>query len=185
LSSGYTVSMYVSPTELVAHSWRALVTKYDGYWFYATSGDGSCPAGDKPYGGFESAGTYQGLCSTSALPTNQWTYLTFKWDGATQEIYFGATLISSRSIGGSIAANPNALLIGNSPYIEGFKGFIDRLRIYNYAVPLTAGDNSCAAAPSITRDMNCRIATTTITIKLNVTTLKTGPARTRKFGPPS
>jgi hypothetical protein len=33
--------------------------------------------------------------------------------------------------------------------------------------------------------MNCRIATTTITIKLNVTTLKTGPARTRKFGPPS
>jgi hypothetical protein len=186
LTHGYTVSMYIAPTEIDTNTWRAILNRFSSYWFYATTGDNTCPFGNRPYGGYETDQGFESLCSNSPLVTGSWTYLTFRWDGVTQEVYFGTTLISSRAATGVIKPSSNPMMIGNSPFLdplEGFKGFMDRVRIYNYGIPLTAGKNTCGDTPSITRDMNCRISTTLIEIKLNLSSLKTGPGITRKHGP--
>ncbi|MCK4891121.1 MAG: LamG domain-containing protein, partial [Candidatus Pacebacteria bacterium] len=65
---------------------------------------------------------------TSSTISNSWNYITFIYNGTTEDIYLNGILKNSSAYSSSIDTNANNLLIGNN-----FTGQIDQVRIYDYA----------------------------------------------------
>lgn len=84
-----------------------------------------------------------------------WNFLVLTYDGSTIRFYNNAALIRSISASGSIADSFWDLRIGSYAFdgTNPFKGYVDELRIYNYALSITEIQNLYGAVtplPSIT-----------------------------------
>ncbi len=69
------------------------------------------------------------------LVLNKWQYITFTYDSGTWIFYYNGKEISSGSYSGSINFSSNAEIgdDGGSSWTNNFPGFIDEVKIYNYA----------------------------------------------------
>lgn len=75
----------------------------------------------------------------SVLNANQWTHVTYTWDGTTSKFYADGELVNSKT-----AADPsinqdrsNQVMIGGNIYVWGdsyFNGFLDEVRVYPYVI---------------------------------------------------
>jgi hypothetical protein len=74
--------------------------------------------------------------SSSDYPSDAWHSVVGTYDGSAQKLYVNGILDSSASVGGSIEANNEPLLIGKHRGCESqhFDGLIDDVRIYNRAL---------------------------------------------------
>jgi hypothetical protein len=72
---------------------------------------------------------------SAAYPSlNAWHHLADTYDGAAMKIYIDGVLANSQAQTGTIAANANALVLGNQTgFSEYFGGYADEVRVWNVA----------------------------------------------------
>ena len=75
------------------------------------------------------------VAGTSALPVNEWSYLTSTYDGAVQRLYLNGVKVAEKAQTGLVKDSRSPLRIGgNKIWGDYFHGFIDEVRIYNRAL---------------------------------------------------
>ncbi len=144
LTTAMTLEAWVNPST-VSSAWRDVLYKgNDNYYLEATSSHGS-----KPDAGLIAGGSYGDAYGTAALSANTWSFLTETYDGATLRLYVNGTQVAATAHTGAITTSTNQLQIGgDSLYGQYFKGLIDEVRVYNFAL----------SAAAIQTDMNTPIA---------------------------
>jgi len=200
LTQSFTISAWVQPSTLHT-DFRAIVHKNSDplaspYELYAST-TGVCGAG--AIAGFSNAngsnGLYDNACSPSPLQVNVWTHLAITYDGNNLQLYKNGALIATRSHIGYMEPSALTLQIGATEFGEYFQGQLDEIRLYNWAIPLTAGSNTVFAAacntaseissPSIVGDANCPIVAVAPPLALKIsagTTFKIGASAVNKLG---
>jgi len=77
--------------------------------------------------------TDYGASGTSSIKADIWQHLAVTWDGAIVKIYYNGRLDGTSLFSGQIATSTGSLIIGK--YLnQYFKGYIDEIRIYDYAL---------------------------------------------------
>ena len=77
--------------------------------------------------------TDYGASGTSSIRADIWQHLAVTWDGTIVKIYYNGRLEGTNLFSGQIATSTGSLIIGN--YLTTyFKGYIDEIRIYDYAL---------------------------------------------------
>jgi len=181
-TQSFTLSTWVQPS--VSHTdFRTVVSKNVDpvtgvgypYRLYATV-TGFC--GNGGYTGIVKTNgivgpDYSACSSTPPLAVGIWTHIALTYDNAAGQLklYKNGALITTTSATGYMEPTTGTLQIGGSDLGEYFQGLIDEVRIYNFAIPLTAASNttpglpSCSptnfadnvASPSIVGNVNCPI----------------------------
>lgn len=205
VAQSVTMTAWVFPTT-VRNAWTSIMAKQVYVpQLYAGNGDGYCGVNGvsafvKVNGSGTSAQQYN-VCRTTPLPLNTWSHVGMTFDSVTLKLFINGQQVAASPAAGIMEPSNLALLIGRSFFGENFQGKIDDVRIYNWAIPLTADANNflpgaqCVfgnpldtAQQSIVRDMNCPVVSPPappITIKFpaSATGLKVGAGATGlKFG---
>jgi parallel beta-helix repeat protein len=176
LTQSFSLSVWVKPTQANV-DYRSLIAKTatplgPPYRLFASVG-AECGTGG--IAGFTRANGVSGpedyVCHATPLAINVWTHLAVTYDGATLTLYKNGTSMATQVHTGIMEASTGVLYIAASEFGEYFKGLIDELRIYNYAIPRTALSNTvfgnnCTRAdqtttPSVIGDANCPIVAPT------------------------
>jgi parallel beta-helix repeat protein len=176
LTQSFSISMWVKSTQANT-DYRSLIAKTatplgPPYRLFASVG-GECGAGG--ISGFTRANGVSGpedyACQATPLAINVWTHLAFTYDGATLTLYKNGVSIATQVHTGIMEQSTGVLYIGASEFGEYFKGLIDELRVYTYAIPRTALSNTVfgnnctradqATTPSVIGDANCPITAPT------------------------
>jgi len=76
-------------------------------------------------------GTYRHLRVDGVLQTNRWYHVTGTWDGSTQRLYLNGESVASSTPGGTLDVGSGFAVV--SDYNEPMDGYIDEVRIWNYA----------------------------------------------------
>jgi hypothetical protein len=184
-TQSFTLSLWAFPTASMT-GFNALITKGDALQrLYASASSDSCSVtgNGSPFGIFKTNGIlgpdFQ-VCGTPPLAINQWSYVALTYNGSVLSLWVNGVL--ANSISGAGLMEPSALpwQIGASQFGEYFKGVVDEVRLYNYAIPRFSGvqnaagiGGACIAGtipgsptagniyfldpPSIVRDMACGI----------------------------
>jgi hypothetical protein len=136
LSGGMTIEAWVNPSR-VESIWQTAVMKElatesvpgFAYGLYATT-DTLGPSASI------NVGTDEHARGADGLPANVWTHLAATYDGLTERLFVNGLEVSSRAVGGVVAASVGPLSIGgNAQWLEeNFAGLIDEVRIYNRAL---------------------------------------------------
>lgn len=69
----------------------------------------------------------------NTVPNNQWSHVTVSWDAVGTKLYVNGILKNTVNATGTGVSNQNNLIIGAESSGRQFNGFIDDVRIYNYA----------------------------------------------------
>ncbi len=204
MTQTFSISLWVKPSAFNV-DYRQLVGKIatplgSPYRLFASVG-GECGIGG--VSGFArtngASGPQDQACYATPLPIGTWTHVAITYDGNNLRLYTQGTLRTTTSLVGFIEPSTGLLYIANSEFGEFFQGAIDELRIYNYAIPVSALSNTtfgntCTRAdnalpggtPSVIGDANCPITAPTppvsIKISASATGLKLGGTTTTKFG---
>lgn len=136
------------------------------------------------------SGPTDAACYSTPLPIGTWTHVALTWDGNNLRLYTQGVLRATQSHGGYAEQGTGTLEIAGTEFGEYFQGAIDELRIYNFALPLTAGANTtpnvaCQSASdqtaigtaSIIGSMNCPVTPLAPPIAFKV-----GASATMKLG---
>ena len=116
-----TLSAWVRPTSITSDFRTVLLKEMTpGLAYSLYSNDG---ASRPPAGYFNSGGADQQVVATANLALNTWTHLAVTYSGTSFRIYVNGTLVTSRSITGSIRTSTGPLRIGgNSVWGELLRG---------------------------------------------------------------
>ncbi len=203
-TSGFTLSAWVMPANIYT-DYRAVVVKNNEVQRLYGSSSGGQFCGDGAVLGLmlRNDGFYSGdqfdVCDTTPLAINVWTHLALTYDGSNLKLYKNGVLIQTTGATGIMAPTTGSLQIGASRFGEYWDGRIDEVRVYNYAIPISAGSNTVPGAAcvfgdplntaqqGVIRDMNCPVigGTPPLVIKFpaSATALKLGASATGlKFG---
>ncbi|MBI4586768.1 MAG: hypothetical protein HY717_22365 [Planctomycetes bacterium] len=144
LSTGMTLEAWVQPAGAISY-WACILQKEVDAWFlHAGSSSGGRPAVG---GTFNGAVRY--LNGPAALPLNTWTHIAGTFDGTRLRFFVNGVEAASAALAASLQVNNSPLRLGGNTYSgEFFKGLIDEVRIYNYAL----------SPAEIQRDMGTPIA---------------------------
>lgn len=136
-----TIMAWVRPTDLAG--WRSVIGKErattgNTYSLYA-SGDATVQNGNRvgPSSWVRVGSFDHGATSETPLSLDAWQHLAATYDGAVLRLYVDGVETESFSVTGSIAATNRALQIGGNTvpgFNEWFKGLIDEVLVYNYAL---------------------------------------------------
>lgn len=135
LTSGFTFEAWVKPNavrrSVVVAKQRQQGTAYDLYAYEDH---------DLPFSSFHDGFDYNPISGHELLPIKKWTHLAATFDGMYQHLYVnGVHVRTAQSQNGLIKQSKGVLRIGgNSVWGDFFQGYIDEVRIYNYA--LNAGE---------------------------------------------
>lgn len=176
-TQSFTLSAWINPAA-VQSDFRSVISKssdptahpYDLFastqdFFCPTTGAGSIAAAVNTNGVL---GPRFAVCAPPA-PINQWTHIAATYDGANLRLYVNGIEAAGSPVPatGYIEPSAGALVLGDSEYSEAFNGILDEVRVYNYAIPLSAGSNTVfgaacdraseTATPSIIGDANCSV----------------------------
>jgi Concanavalin A-like lectin/glucanases superfamily len=174
LNQSFTLSGWFQPS-VASNAWRAgIIKNYVQYLYPITGGTGTCSAGGI-LAGFESGATSNLICQALAIPVGIWTHLavTYSSSSSLLTLYRNGAQVAQVAATGLMVSSTGDLQIGRSQFPgEFWQGLIDEVRVYNYAIPLTAGSNTkpgdtCVfgnpldiTQQSIVRDMNCPVLQT-------------------------
>src|SRR5690242_649126 len=213
LSQSFTISAWVQPVAAHADFRPVLVKNGDPvgapYRLFA-SVQGFCGSGGvmgmvKTNG---TSGPEYNACSSTPLAINTWTFLAVTYDGSNLKLYksvgggTGIQLMTTTPVSpqGYMEATALTLAIGGSEFGEFFHGLLDEVRLYNWAIPLTAASNTtfgttCSitnqsdniSSPSLVGNANCPVVALAPPLQLKISAgasqFKIGPASTGvKFG---
>ena len=141
LHDAFTFSAWLYKEDAGTGGWSIILSK----------GDTSALGNDSPYalahtidGLFPlvrlTQNSYTNISSSTRTDFKEWHLLTVTWDGENVKFYSNGSLTDTKTWNGKLPNSSASLLIGCDPpgATEYFKGIIDELRIYNYA--LTSGD---------------------------------------------
>jgi len=196
ITQSWTISAWVKPasTQTV---FKAILHKNGDtnsapYELYAsTSAFGGCTSGASA--GLTNVngilGPRYSACANTPIPPGNWTFVAATYDGTNLSLYRSdlnsSAFIAITPASGYIEPSDGSaaqLVIGGSEFGEFFQGELDEIRLYNWAIPLTAGGNTalgsaCAlssgvqtniATPSIIGDANCAIAAVAAPARLEI-----------------
>lgn len=76
----------------------------------------------------------EGMTSNSAIPLRRWTQITVVALKRILKLYINGMLDSSISLRGELVQNSGDIFIGKAIDLPGFKGYIDDVKLYNYAI---------------------------------------------------
>ncbi|MDD5095009.1 MAG: cohesin domain-containing protein [Dehalococcoidia bacterium] len=138
ISTSFTFSAWLYKEDAGTGGWEVIFSK----------GDTSALDGTSPYGFSHSIdgkypqvrvmknNWYQHVTSRTMGDFKFWHLVTATWDGSTIKFYINGALKDSQAWTGTLPNSAAKLLIGKDPpgSTEYFKGIIDDLRIYNYAL---------------------------------------------------
>jgi len=133
LTSGMTIEAWVYPTTVPTH-WMTAVLKENGdepaYALF-----GGSPSG-RPGARYTAAShAANAVNGPGILAAETWAHLATTFDGTTLRLYVDGVQVASRPGAGSIISSTGALRIGGSrPGLQGFRGRIDEVRVYNRAL---------------------------------------------------
>jgi hypothetical protein len=195
LTQSLTISVWVKPAA-VSTTYQSILAKSGLSYRLFASVEGECGSGG--VSGFTrsngASGPQDQACYATPLPIGAWTHVVLTYDGANIKLYTGGVLRATQSHTGYMEPSAGVLYIANSEFSEYFQGALDELRVYNWAIPLTAGGNTIGGAcnqtasvatPSIAGDMNCPIVPLAppITFKVGAATnLKIGSGSSLRIG---
>jgi Tc toxin complex TcA C-terminal TcB-binding domain/Concanavalin A-like lectin/glucanases superfamily len=80
----------------------------------------------------------EGGDSAQQIPQNQWTHVAYVKRGNVLELFLNGTKDSSASLSGDVVANSDDLYINKSPIFAGFRGALDDVLIYGFALSVEA-----------------------------------------------
>ncbi|UKK00181.2 hypothetical protein MACK_000251 [Theileria orientalis] len=83
---------------------------------------------------FTTTGDIEGLSSNSSLPLRRWTQVTVVCSEESVRIYINGMLDNSIKLRGKLYKGSGDLVMGRALKYEGFRGYVDELRLYNYAM---------------------------------------------------
>ncbi|BAM38767.1 uncharacterized protein TOT_010000234 [Theileria orientalis strain Shintoku] len=83
---------------------------------------------------FTTTGDIEGLSSNSSLPPRRWTQVTVVCSEESVKIYINGMLDNSIKLRGKLHKGSGDLVMGRALKYEGFRGYVDDLRLYNYAM---------------------------------------------------
>lgn len=130
LSTGLTIEAWVYPQAIQSGSILAKeMLNGSSYEMMAFSGS------SVPLASFNAGSGNLVVKDTQMLPLNTWSHLATTYDGVNQRLYVNGVQVAVLAQTGSILKSDGKLSIGgNSVWGEFFKGAIDEIRIYNYAL---------------------------------------------------
>jgi hypothetical protein len=184
LTQSFTLSAWVQPAASFT-TFKSIVHKNSDpvgspYELYA-SVSGNCGSGSAS--GFTTvngaSGPLYAACNPTPLAVGVWTHLALIYDGAQLCLYKNAdnTTKVCTAATGYMEPSTGSLQIGASEFGEYFQGLIDEVRVYNFAIPLTAASNTAAGAsctPTNFSDNNA-VATASITGNMNCPVINLNP----------
>ena len=140
----YAVWIKMDPAS---QTWAGVVTKGDHMNLQRSDGTSHLVWQTKDYPGTISQ--YQ-LDETDNVVDNQWHHVAVTFDGSQKCIYVDGALSNSAAATGTINTTDYAILIGKNGAAAGhaFKGLIDDVRIYDYALSLAEVDALYTAGSS-------------------------------------
>ena len=134
LSHALTLSAWVKPAaysaygSIIAKEWSPAIGPWQAYGLMM---DNQNPAHCQFTLAINSVQT--GIITASAIPLNQWTYLSGTWDGSTENVYVnGSSQAQKTKSTGTIQAMPTTLTtigMNDSLPAEHFNGVLDEIRI--------------------------------------------------------
>ncbi|XP_954475.1 uncharacterized protein TA19635 [Theileria annulata] len=83
---------------------------------------------------FTESGDIEGLSSNSSIPLRRWTQLTVVCTEDAVKIYINGMLDNSIGLRGKPTLSSGDLVMGKALRYDGFRGYVDDLRIYNYGM---------------------------------------------------
>ena len=134
ITDDFTFSVWLNKQDAGVGGWAVVFSKGD------TS---SLSASDSPYALYHSGGKYpmirisgNSILSSTETDFNEWYFLTVTREGSDVKFYIDGELKDTKISGVSIPRSQSKLVIGTDPpgATEYFKGAMDDLRIYNYAL---------------------------------------------------
>lgn len=131
LTSGFTLEAWVRPNSvrrsIVLVKQQQQGTVYDLYAYEDR---------DLPLSSFNDGFDYNPVSGHEPLPIKKWTHLAATFDGTNQSLYVnGVQVRTAQAPNGLIKQSNGVLRIGgNSVWGDFFQGYIDDVRIYNYAL---------------------------------------------------
>ncbi|WP_319507612.1 LamG-like jellyroll fold domain-containing protein [uncultured Methanolobus sp.] len=134
LTDDFTFAVWLNKEDVGVGGWAVVFSKGD------TS---SISASSSPYALFHTNGIYPGvrvagqiISSNAETKFNDWYFVTVTKEGSDLKFYVNGELRDTKKSAASIPASESDLLIGIDPpgVTEYFKGAMDELRIYNYAL---------------------------------------------------
>ena len=133
IGPNYTLALWIYP-----RGYTDLVSSNASQWIEQSGGvlqDAGFYSTNKFYVGMYINSTYYSYNSgTLTIPLNQWSFIAYTLSGQTLTFYLNGASYSQTIAAGTVSATTNAVRIGNySTATYHFNGFIDDVRIYNYA----------------------------------------------------
>jgi concanavalin A-like lectin/glucanase superfamily protein len=178
-TQSFTLSAWVNPAQ-VHTDFRPVIVKNYVYELYA-SVSGYCGDG-APLVNFNTNGilgpSYY-ACYPTPLPIGQPSHLAATYDGSNLKLYINGALVATTPASGYLEPSTGTLDLGHSQYGEFFDGMIDEARVYNWALPLTAGGNTTPGAPCAAQD---QLNTPSIVGSMNCAVIPLAPPLPMKFG---
>ncbi len=163
LGTGFTLEAWVKPESLGP---QTIISKESAtgsvYNLYASDSN------DLPSTSLHNGTAYQILTGTSALPVNQWAYLTSTYDGKKQRLFINGKLIAETAQTGAVINSMGLLRIGGSSiWGDFFDGYIDEVRIYNRALTQTEIATDFKTAIKITKPRKLVLGDGTLASKID------------------
>jgi PKD repeat protein len=131
LTSGFTLEAWVKPDSIrrssVIVKQQQQGTVYDLYAYEDR---------DLPFSSFNDNFDYNPISGQEPLPIRKWSHLATTFDGTSQRLYINGVLVGTAQTKIGLIQQSNGVLRigGNSVWGDFFQGYIDEVRIYNYAL---------------------------------------------------
>lgn len=150
----FTFSAWIEPEN--TGDWGTVLTKgnfWNDYWFAIKSwGD------DRGKVEFRMNSQNFSQMTNSRITYNQWNHVAVSYDGSNVKFYINGILDKSVSYTGNLVFTSNPFLIGKEKGGYPFKGRIDEVKIWNYALSDSdiKDDYNSAAGPTCTPNCNSK-----------------------------
>ena len=165
----------VNPNNFVSVIYKGVVDQ-PGWGLYAKSDTYLCP--NLTAMGYFANTINNFACNTAQIFTGgtAWTHIAYTFDGTNSRFYHNGALVATQAASENMINVNGDLQIGASVYNEWFNGWIDEVRVYNYARSPTeiATDYNTPILQAPGAAMNVKVSA--------ATEIKVAPTITMKYG---
>lgn len=133
ITQAITLSAWIYSTDTQSAYNKVVAKLKDAYYPYQLDFDGEND--DKIYFILSDGSAKYAIKSDEDIPQNTWTHIVGTYDGSIMKLYINGKIQSETLTANfNIYTNNNPLYIGGRSDTQWFKGLIDEVKIYNYAL---------------------------------------------------